>query len=232
MKFNILNESEDLWDKWSKLNTDGKCVVCERKSKRGKVCPSCCSNLKRHKTKEALVSYKGGACQKCGYSKSLRALTFHHLDPAKKSFSISNMQSMSFPLLIKEVDKCMLLCHNCHAEEHEKIDLEKNELTIKRWNHYQNIKNNKLIKCKKCKECLKEYKPRNRKQQFCSVSCGRCFYGGEKPSKKILQKLVWEMPTTMIAEIYSVSDVAVSKWCKKFNINKPSRGYWAKNSWT
>jgi hypothetical protein len=43
-----------------------------------------------------------------------------------------------------------------------------------------------------------------------------------------LEKLVWEMPTTKVAELFGVSDVAVGKRCKKHGIKKPPRGYWAK----
>jgi transposase-like protein len=48
------------------------------------------------------------------------------------------------------------------------------------------------------------------------------------PSKEILEKLVWEKPTMHIAKEFGVSDVAVSKWCKKYKIEKPAPGYWAK----
>jgi len=36
------------------------------------------------------------------------------------------------------------------------------------------------------------------------------------------------MPTTKVAKKYGVSDKAVQKWCEKFKIEKPPRGYWAK----
>jgi len=48
------------------------------------------------------------------------------------------------------------------------------------------------------------------------------------PSKEVLEELIWKHPTTYIAKVYSVSDKAVEKWCKKYNISKPPRGYWAK----
>jgi len=44
--------------------------------------------------------------------------------------------------------------------------------------------------------------------------------------KEELEKLIWEKPTTEIAEMFNVSDVAVAKRCKKFGIQKPPRGYW------
>ena len=71
----------------------------------------------RKRKKKALVEYKGGKCQCCGYSRCLEALEFHHLDPNIKSFTISG-KSKSFNSLKSEVDKCILVCSNCHKEIH------------------------------------------------------------------------------------------------------------------
>ena len=48
------------------------------------------------------------------------------------------------------------------------------------------------------------------------------------PPKEELEKMVWEIPSTHIAKIYNVSSKAVERWCKKYNISKPPRGYWNK----
>jgi len=72
----------------------------------------------RKRTKLKLVEYKGGKCQICDYNKSITALHFHHLDPNEKDFSISG-KSLSFDKLKNEVDKCILVCSNCHSEIHE-----------------------------------------------------------------------------------------------------------------
>lgn len=77
----------------------------------------------RHAIKHQLILYKGGKCQRCGYNKCEGALHFHHIDSQTKDFEISNMYNnsiYSMELLYKEVDKCELLCANCHAEEHFK----------------------------------------------------------------------------------------------------------------
>ena len=71
----------------------------------------------RKRKKKALVEYKGGKCQCCGYSKCIEALEFHHLDPNIKSFTTSG-KSKSFNSLKREVDKCILVCSNCHKEIH------------------------------------------------------------------------------------------------------------------
>jgi len=76
--------------------------------------------LWRKRTKKKLIEYKGGKCESCGYNKCDSALQFHHKDPTEKDFSISG-KSLSFDRLKEEVDKCMLVCSNCHAEIHENI---------------------------------------------------------------------------------------------------------------
>ena len=66
--------------------------------------------------------YKGGKCSRCGYDKCEAALQFHHLNPDEKEFTLSkinlNDSNFTFETLLKEADKCILLCANCHAEEH------------------------------------------------------------------------------------------------------------------
>ena len=72
------------------------------------------------KRRKELVEYKGGKCQKCGYCKNIAALTFHHSNPDIKEFGLDmrRMCNSSLEALKKEADKCELLCHNCHMEEH------------------------------------------------------------------------------------------------------------------
>lgn len=48
------------------------------------------------------------------------------------------------------------------------------------------------------------------------------------PTKEELEKLVWEKPTMILAKELNVTDSAIGKRCKKLGINKPPRGYWAK----
>lgn len=72
---------------------------------------------KRKENMKKATEYKGGKCQLCGYNKCQRALTFHHLDPSQKSFEINERQATkSWANLKAELDKCVLLCFNCHME--------------------------------------------------------------------------------------------------------------------
>jgi len=68
--------------------------------------------------KRELVEMKGGKCMKCTYSKCLRALSFHHRNPSTKKFGLDvrNLTNHSWESIIKEVEKCDLLCSNCHME--------------------------------------------------------------------------------------------------------------------
>lgn len=69
-----------------------------------------------------LVERAGGQCQKCGYNKSIRALEFHHPNPLEKDFGLSRNLCKNIDKLKQEADKCVLLCANCHAEEHERLE--------------------------------------------------------------------------------------------------------------
>lgn len=74
----------------------------------------------RNNIKRQLVDYKGGRCSICGYDKYIGALEFHHLNPNKKDFGISG-GTKSFETLRPEVDKCILVCSNCHREIHTNV---------------------------------------------------------------------------------------------------------------
>lgn len=71
-----------------------------------------------NKMKSFAVEYKGGKCIGCGYNKTLSALEFHHLNPDKKDFAISRRRGFKLDQIKPELDKCVLVCANCHAEIH------------------------------------------------------------------------------------------------------------------
>jgi hypothetical protein len=78
------------------------------------------SNVKVHrqKMKAKGVEYKGGKCQNCGYEKSIWAMDFHHKSKNEKTFNISRYSCLSWDRIRIELDKCILLCSNCHRELH------------------------------------------------------------------------------------------------------------------
>ena len=115
-----------------------KCVKCgqiekkpykvktgKRKGKIQSYCRKCNhqNTLNRQREfKQKCVEYKGGRCVICGYDKYIGSLDFHHLDPSQKDFAISHMKQTSFAknetIIKQELDKCILVCKNCHCEIH------------------------------------------------------------------------------------------------------------------
>ena len=105
------------------------CTECLRphKAKSRKKCNTCSVKNSRGKIKILAVAHMGGKCQRCGYSKSLRALQFHHLNPKEKDFHITGRVHHSWAQVQQELKKCVMLCANCHFEEHEKLEKEKQQ---------------------------------------------------------------------------------------------------------
>ena len=74
---------------------------------------------RRKKLKDMAIKYKGGKCQLCGYKRCEDALEFHHVSPSKKDFGVSkDGLTRSWEKVQKEIDKCILVCANCHRELH------------------------------------------------------------------------------------------------------------------
>ena len=73
---------------------------------------------RRQKLKLLGAIYLGGKCQKCGYDKSLSAFDFHHKNPDNKEFTIASCCNIAWKKMKQELDKCILLCSNCHRELH------------------------------------------------------------------------------------------------------------------
>lgn len=66
--------------------------------------------------------YKGGKCMLCGYKRCPDALEFHHNNPNSKVFGLSvKGLTRSWERIKKEIDKCVLVCANCHREIHAGI---------------------------------------------------------------------------------------------------------------
>jgi hypothetical protein len=130
--------------KYPKRKPEGICEECGKPTTKHRVW---CSNLCKHKTferrlheraekqgkykgkyivrfrqrqKQKAVQYKGGKCSICGYDRSIRAMKFHHIDPKEKEFGISaEGVTRSWAAVQLELDKCLLVCGNCHDEIHD-----------------------------------------------------------------------------------------------------------------
>ena len=70
-----------------------------------------------HENKKKAIRLLGGKCTRCGYDKCIAALDFHHIDGKMKDYEISKIIS-NWVKMKQEIKKCVLLCSNCHREEH------------------------------------------------------------------------------------------------------------------
>lgn len=84
----------------------GYCKDCANKRER-----------ERYQEKKAFLDTQRTCCAKCGDTRSY-VLDFHHKDPDKKDFTIGALKKGSYEVLQQEIDKCVVLCANCHREFH------------------------------------------------------------------------------------------------------------------
>lgn len=200
----------------------------------------------RRKLKEKLVEYKGGKCEICGYDKCITALEFHHLDPNEKEFTIGYNGVLSLEKCKQEVDKCILVCANCHRELHyqeylkriekeeeeekkvfaeilnnrDKYDIKKVKQSYKYLtgtNIFDDINNNVSRN-----EIFKKYHINNRTfKKFLEengIEYSKSKIVENKPSKEELIELLKNNTKSAISRMYGVSCSAVIKWCKKYEL--------------
>lgn len=113
------------------------CKICGRQlqGRQEKFCSALCKNknFQSYKAQKrrginrklALMKVRGGRCSVCGYKKNLAALTFHHKGCSKKfKLDMRSLSNRKLNYILTEVKKCILVCHNCHAELHNpRLDL-------------------------------------------------------------------------------------------------------------
>ena len=111
-----------------------KCIECNNDltGKQTKFCSRRCkgtNNNNKHQSylkqkeraknrKIMLVEKLGGGCKYCGYAKNYAALAFHHVNGKDFSLDARKLSNSTIKSILKEVDKCELVCHNCHMEMH------------------------------------------------------------------------------------------------------------------
>lgn len=165
---------------------------------------------RREKVKLMAIEYKGGKCEICGYDKCPDALEFHHLNSNEKDFGIAQKgYTRSFELVKKELDKCILVCSNCHREIHY-------NLRDKQTDKYKE----ELLKEKVCK--LNECKTKKKELQIekkCDVVENIKVKKNNIPTKDELISLLEKAKNfSKAGRLKCVSDNAVRKWCKKYDI--------------
>jgi hypothetical protein len=73
------------------------------------------------KHQEYILDYKKDkGCSICGYKEYPEILQFHHKDRKQKDFTIGKKFGKNIEVIKREMDKCILLCPNCHSWLHFK----------------------------------------------------------------------------------------------------------------
>ena len=159
------------------------------------------------------VGIKEHRCDKClrqTWNDIPIALELHHVNGDRLDHRIENI---------------VLLCPNCHAQTDTycgKNISSKGKTTISNISKKQV---NKIPVEKLCKHCGKTFASG---YTFCSKECAANSAKRFNVSKEELKRLIWELPTSKIAEQLGVSDNAIGNRCKTYGIEKPPRGYWRK----
>ena len=106
------------------------CIICSKllRGKQKMFCSIACKNTQHQsypaqkkrglERKIHFVNLLGGKCSSCNYDKNLSALAFHHLGGKEFQLDVRSLSNRKLDPIIKEITKCKLLCHNCHAELH------------------------------------------------------------------------------------------------------------------
>jgi hypothetical protein len=110
--------------KTSQDGLDNRCRVCVNARRRNLIRGNpkhieAARKYRKHR-QDFINEAKSKGCEICGYKKCTAALVFHHRDPSTKVDTISNMacRCASVEDIRAEMDKCTLLCQNCHHELH------------------------------------------------------------------------------------------------------------------
>lgn len=169
----------------------------------------------RKRRKQNLVQLKGGKCCICGFDSFVEALEFHHINPEIKEYQLSSGHCHSLEKDINEVKKCALVCSNCHKGIHaNKIVLPLN------WDFIDEIFLQELISqnnekqnfCKKCGVLI------NNQSTYCSKCNSIKRRVCERPDREELKEMIRIKSFLQIGKDFGVSDNAIRKWCKSYNL--------------
>ena len=73
---------------------------------------------KRRNNKRKAVEYKGGICSRCGQVFPDCCFDFHHVDVYANNEVPSSVLHKSWKSIVTELDKCIMVCSNCHRIIH------------------------------------------------------------------------------------------------------------------
>lgn len=209
--------------------SEKNCIVCNKplKGQQKMYCSNTCKQkyhythnsgntyyyqtMRALKRKLALIDYKGGQCEICGYNNNLAALEFHHIDPDLKKFQLDakHLSNSKWEIIKEEADKCQLLCARCHREIHNpgaNINFVRNMSS-------PIFQREEIVHTKPCKNCGTMFNKTDY-HVFCSTKCKeeyRLKQISHYPSLKDVQEKYKELKTwDKVAKYFKVSRKVIS----------------------
>lgn len=139
-QYNVQTVRQVRWHKTKEVNGEKTCSWCDVKKRveefniqnkntgtRLTICKKCSSenNLSNKMSKKVeMVKYKGSECLCCKIrltEDNSSIFDFHHRDPSEKDINLVKIKGRSWKRIVVELDKCDLLCANCHRLVHAKL---------------------------------------------------------------------------------------------------------------
>ena len=181
----------------------------------------------RRRRKLNLIKVCGERCNICGYNKSVTALEFHHIYPEEKEYGIGATGTChDIEKDLNEVQKCILVCSNCHREIHDGFYSIEELLLKKQFNNeiaeQLIIERNSKFQTKPefCSQCGKKIS-RYSSSGLCVTCAQEKTRIVTRPNREELKQLIQDYSFTELGRKFNVADNTVRKWCK--SVNLPSR---------
>lgn len=170
----------------------------------------------RQRTKDRMAQAMGGRCQCCGYNVCSDALAFHHIDPAEKELGFGGLRAnpQSWDKTVKELKKCILVCHNCHSEIHAGV----RQLPAQYSSFDESYSDfSKVYEYDSCPVCSEQKKTT---QKFCSSKCATTNRRKVDWDNIDLLKLLKEYSISELEEKLQISNAAIYKRRDKILLSK------------
>lgn len=176
----------------------------------------------RRNRKLNLIKVCGNKCNICGYNKTVSALEFHHINPEEKEYGLASMGTChQLEKDLEEVQKCILVCANCHREIHDNFYTKEELLSYKIYlqdiaNELIQDRDNKLEKHYYCSNCGKEITKNAKLCTECANKERRIIQN--RPNREELKQLIRYNSFAELGRKYGITDNAIRKWCKLENL--------------